>query len=458
MTIGTSINSLEQKLTELAAGIVAENANITATANAAVDAKVAVLVAQITSGVIADGSIATAKIADGAITSAKIAADTITATDIATGAVTTSEIADGTIITADIADSAITSAKIATDTITAADIATGAVTTSEIADGTISSDDIADNAVDNAQIVDNAINSVKIAADAVGASDIAADAVGASEIATDAVGASEIATGAVGTSEIADGSIAAPDIATDTITEYQIATDAVTTSEIADGTVSGIDLAIAMSDAFLEDDLLQPTSIRGMAQSLTGGSIVAASGDQNHPGIITLSTLAVATNSAAITSATNAVRFGGGAARLVVIFRVPTLSDATDTFTVRVGFCDATNAESTDGAFVRYTHGTNSGKFQFVTRNNNVETATDTNINVGVNTWYRVQIDVNAAGTSATCTIFGVSVATNTTNIPTAAGRETGIVPGYIQKSLGANPRTLDIDYFQALFKFTLSR
>ena len=85
-------------------------------------------------------------------------------------------------------------------------------------------------------------------------------------------------------------------------------------------------------------------------------------------------------------------------------------------------------------------------------------TATDTGITVGLNTWYRVQIDVNAAGTSATCTINGTLVATNTTNIPTAAGRETGIVPGYIQKSLGANPRTLDIDYFQALFKFTSSR
>ena len=418
MTIGTSINSLEQKLTELAADIAAENANITATANAAVDTKITTLVPQITSGIIADGAI----------------------------------------ITADIADSAITSAKIAADTITAADIATGAVTTSEIADGTISNDDIADNAVDNAQISDNAITSVKIAADSIIAADIATDAVGASEIATDAVGASEIAADAVTASEIATDAVGASEIATDAVGASEIAADAVTASEIADGAISGTDLAIAISDAFLEDDLLQPTSITGMAQALVSGSIVAASGEQNHPGIITLSTLAVATNSAAITSATNAVRFGAGAARLVVIFRIPTLSDATDTFTVRVGFCDATNAESTDGAFIRYTNGTNSGKFQFITRNNSTETATDTGITVGLNTWYRVQIDVNAAGTSATCTINGTLVATNTTNIPTAAGRETGIVPGYIQKSLGANPRTLDIDYFQALFKFTSSR
>ena len=255
-----------------------------------------------------------------------------------------------------------------------------------------------------------------------------------------------------------DTTITAVDIATDTITATQIAPDAVTTSEILDNTVSGADLAIATNDAFLEDDLLQPSSIIGMAQALVGGSIVAASGETNHPGIITLSTLAVATNSAAIASALTAIRFSGGAARLVVIFRVPTLSDAVDTFTVRVGFCDATNAESTDGAFIRYTNGTNSGKFQFVTRNNSTETATDTGITVGLNTWYRVQIDVNAAGTSATCTINGTLVATNTTNIPTAAGRETGIVPGYIQKSLGTNPRTLDIDYFQTLLKFTTPR
>jgi hypothetical protein len=418
MTIGTSINSLEQKLTELAADIVAENANITATANAAVDAKITVLVPQITSGIITDGAIITADIADSAITSAKIAADTITAADIAADAVGASEIATD----------AVGASEIAADAVTASEIATGAVGTSEIGDGSIAATDIAADTITAGQI----------AADAVGASEIAADAVGASEIATDAVGASEIATDAVGASEIADG--------------------AVTASEIADGSVLGADLAIAINDVVLEDDLLQPTSITGMAQSLTGGSIVAANGDQNHPGIITLSTLAVATNSAAITTAANAVRFGAGAARLAVIFRIPTLSDATDTFTARVGFCDATNAESTDGAFIRYTHGTNSGKFQFVTRNNSTETATDTGITVGLNTWYRVQIDVNAAGTSATCTINGTLVATNTTNIPTAAGRETGIVPGYIQKSLGTNPRTLDIDYFQLLLKFTTPR
>jgi len=47
--------------------------------------------------------------------------------------------------------------------------------------------------------------------------------------------------------------------------------------------------------------------------------------------------------------------------------------------------------------------------------------------------------------------------AAGTTNIPTTAGRETGVVPGYIQKSLGTNPRTLDIDYF-CLLKFTTPR
>jgi Protein of unknown function (DUF2793) len=120
------------------------------------------------------------------------------------------------------------------------------------------------------------------------------------------------------------------------------------------------------------------------------------------------------------------ILLGTGRASYGCRMRQVTLSDATNTYTARFGFVDSVSAESTDGVFFRYTHATNSGKWQAVTRANGVETAVDTGVTAAISTTYRFEIAVNAAGTSAGYLINGASVATITTNIPTAAGRETG--------------------------------
>ena len=76
----------------------------------------------VTSGMIADGTIATADIADSAITSAKIADGTIATADIADSAITSAKIADGTIVDADInASAAIAQSKVANLTTDLAD-------------------------------------------------------------------------------------------------------------------------------------------------------------------------------------------------------------------------------------------------------------------------------------------------------------------------------------------------
>ena len=93
---------------------------------------------------------------------------------------------------------------------------------------------------------------------------------------------------------------------------------------------------------------------------------------------------------------------------------------------MRFGFLDNTSGESTDGAFFRYTDSVNGGRWQAVTRSNNVETAVDTGVTVGVNTTYVLRVNTNAAGTEVVFRIDGAVVATITTNIPTGAGRETG--------------------------------
>ena len=96
------------------------------------------------SGNITTGTISSAMIADDAVTTAKLAAGAVANDNLANSAVTSAKIADGTIVNADIA----ADAKIATSKISGlGTLATkNAVTSAEITDGTITNADIAADA------------------------------------------------------------------------------------------------------------------------------------------------------------------------------------------------------------------------------------------------------------------------------------------------------------------------
>jgi hypothetical protein len=164
----------------------------------------------------------------------------------------------------------------------------------------------------------------------------------------------------------------------------------------------------------------------------------------------------VATNRGAFHSPNFAImRFGLGRALWKNRLRIVTLSDATNRYAIRSGFIDNVAGESVDGAFFRYTDNVNGGRFECVTRSNNVETAVDSTITVAINTTYKLEIDANAAGTSIEFRIDGTLRATITTNIPTGAGRETGYgLMGL--RSLGtASINAFDMDYVKVEQRFT---
>lgn len=152
------------------------------------------------------------------------------------------------------------------------------------------------------------------------------------------------------------------------------------------------------------------------------------------------------------------IRFGGGVALWVADFALVALSDATNTYAVRAGFIDSITAEPTDGAYFRYTHGTNSGRWQAVCRNNNTETAVDTGVTAAITTFNDFEIVVNAAASSVEFKIGGVVVATIATNIPTAAGRETGYGIAVIRSVGTAALNAIDIDFQEVTVDFTTSR
>lgn len=182
-------------------------------------------------------------------------------------------------------------------------------------------------------------------------------------------------------------------------------------------------------------------------------------GEANAVGVLSLATGTTTSGYAQVHSASAAlIRLGGGELRLRTRFRVEDLSDGTDTYTLRAGLGDSAVAgEPTDGCYLRYTHGTNSGKFQCVTRSNGTETATDSGLTVAADTWYTLDLVIDETAATVTFLINGEEVAANTTNVPTSAGRETGVQVS-ILKSAGTNSRTLNVDFLGLRVEFTTER
>jgi len=227
--------------------------------------------------------------------------------------------------------------------------------------------------------------------------------------------------------------------------------------------LTGISAEINLRTKFeAYDDFMYPPQTASFAplginaSSAFGGTVGAGTGTAARPGIC-LMTVGGGTHRASIVTNTVILVFGGGAWTLECSGSIDTLSDATSEFTQRFGFLDSSTGEPTDGAYFRYTHGTNSGKWQCVTRSNGVETAGDSGQTVVAGTYYRLRVEVNAAGTSVVFKINDTTVATQTTNIPTGTGRETGYGWTTLSTS-GSGTRTCSVDYMHVKWIPTSAR
>ncbi len=238
--------------------------------------------------------------------------------------------------------------------------------------------------------------------------------------------------------------------------------DTITIGTLVDRAWRDVERAYLKNRMYVRHECFGATSDTENLWQATGtGATNSASGNAdpgNHPGIVKSSTGSTNAGTAGVQCNTGInILLGNGEARYIGIHRVPTLSDGTETFTIRLGILDAIFADPTDGCFFRYTHSVNGGKWECVTRSNNTETAVDSGNTVPANTFQRFNITVNAAGTSVLFEINDVTVATITTNIPTGAGRQTGWGHG-ILKSAGTTSRGIDCDYWEMEVVFTTPR
>lgn len=211
------------------------------------------------------------------------------------------------------------------------------------------------------------------------------------------------------------------------------------------------DNTISLVDHFLNAG---SSSVFGSHSFEYSGSITfgQTAGETNAPGQIYLNTGASTSGSGAFTTYASALAFGGSAITTRFKFRTPaTNSDAANTFQLRLGFQDsATGTLPTDAACFLYT--TNNPNWVAYTASNSSATSADTGVVVTNNAWYIGEIVVASDATSVVYKINGVSVATNTTTVPSGTTRATGIA-SVIAKSNGSNLRVLILDWWKTWIK-----
>lgn len=142
------------------------------------------------------------------------------------------------------------------------------------------------------------------------------------------------------------------------------------------------------------------------------------------------------------------IRLGGGEAIIEARVRVDDdggLSNGTNSYTLRFGFMDDVGGDPPDGVYFRYTHSVNSGNWQGRARSNNSESVVNLDTPPITSGWQKLRVVVNADASRADFYIDGVNKGNVTSNIPSAAGRETAIGASIVSGA-GAS-RVWEMDY-----------
>lgn len=217
-----------------------------------------------------------------------------------------------------------------------------------------------------------------------------------------------------------------------------------------------------------DENLLNSSGIFNWTTSVSGSGAAwtTTTSPAGRPGVQEFQT---GTTTNAITGkrvSSTSMLFGNGRTIYKTAVRIPTLSDGTETFNVFLGWNDNGGAvgDAVDGAYflysssgTYYTTGGSVGKWVGRTANNSARSETAASASVVAGQWYTLMIDVNAAGSQADFYVDGTLLGSLNTNIPTAAGRETGLAIK-VEKSLGNTSRNLDEDFVMWYYKPTTPR
>jgi hypothetical protein len=209
---------------------------------------------------------------------------------------------------------------------------------------------------------------------------------------------------------------------------------------------------------FFDDILWDDEHVHDSPLSLTRTSINGGTGalettaptDNSYSGLYTLGTGTTnnATGKSVLDSSggTNRIKAGGGSQTIEWRIRISNLS-GTPEFNIKLGLQDSSAiGDASNCICIGYSSTINSGNWRGTTRNASTSTFVNSSIAVAANTWYKLQIRINAAGTNVEFFIDGVSIGSSTTNIPTGNAMR---LMASIEKqgTSSATSRSMDIDY-----------
>lgn len=175
-------------------------------------------------------------------------------------------------------------------------------------------------------------------------------------------------------------------------------------------------------------------------------------GFTDHPGIWLMTTGTTAAGRAFVLSGggglTGSYHVGvGGVTRIGTWLRTESLlSTAAERYTLRAGFSSiALPNVINEGITFEYIDNENGGRWQGLCEDGVGETSVDTGVLVTASTWYKLEIEINAAGTSVEFFIDDLSVGTVAANIPSGTGF--GLFYNmHILKTIGLTSRATYID------------
>lgn len=175
-----------------------------------------------------------------------------------------------------------------------------------------------------------------------------------------------------------------------------------------------------------------------------------------RPGVVALGTGASSGAGASILALPQSLLAGGGELAVEWGIYIENLSTVGEEYIIRAGFGDTTVAAAVDGAYLEYDRLT-SVNWCRVTASNSSRTKNASSTAVAAGAWTKVKTVINAAGTSVEYFVDGTSIGTETTNIPTGAGRYFGAFC-HIIKSAGTTERLLHADYYHLYADLTTAR
>jgi hypothetical protein len=176
----------------------------------------------------------------------------------------------------------------------------------------------------------------------------------------------------------------------------------------------------------------------------------------SYPGIVGIRTSVTTTGTTFLTNYnTGSLSLGKGETVFETLFQFPALSTAAQNFFLRAGYWS--DIVPGHGVGFEYNQSGNAGRWKFLAYTGGVSGSNiDTGVSASINTWTKMKIVVNAAGTTASGYLNNTFVGNVFTQVPTGSNNVSPMVG--LQKTAGNAVQSVYVDYIGYEYVLTTAR